>query len=70
MRGTVHGRWFTCNLSTVSACYMCVCVYGYIYVCYTSWFGPMQVKLDYRPVIDHTLDEEKCPSVPPTIRVY
>ena len=29
-----------------------------------------QVKLQYRPVIDHTLDENTCPSVPPTIRVY
>ncbi|XP_065843543.1 succinate dehydrogenase [ubiquinone] flavoprotein subunit, mitochondrial-like [Oscarella lobularis] len=28
------------------------------------------VTLDYRPVIDSTLNEEKCPSVPPKIRVY
>ena len=28
-----------------------------------------QVSLEYRPVIDHTLDEE-CPSVPPAVRVY
>ena len=27
------------------------------------------VSLEYRPVIDHTLDEE-CPSVPPAVRVY
>ncbi|XP_011403424.2 PREDICTED: succinate dehydrogenase [ubiquinone] flavoprotein subunit, mitochondrial-like [Amphimedon queenslandica] len=29
-----------------------------------------EVKLDYRPVIDETLNENDCPSVPPTIRVY
>lgn len=32
--------------------------------------GSNNVTLQYRPVIDHTLDEEACPSVPPTIRVY
>ena len=29
-----------------------------------------QVKLTYRPVIDSTLDEERCPHVPPHLRVY
>jgi len=29
-----------------------------------------KVKLEYRPVIDTTLDESKCASVPPKIRVY
>ncbi len=29
-----------------------------------------QVKLDYRPVIDHTLDEKDCAWVPPAIRSY
>ncbi|CAI4573313.1 AAC_HP2_G0031740.mRNA.1.CDS.1 [Saccharomyces cerevisiae] len=28
------------------------------------------VTLKYRRVIDHTLDEKECPSVPPTIRAY
>ncbi|CAI4044542.1 hypothetical protein SKDZ_11G0680 [Saccharomyces kudriavzevii ZP591] len=28
------------------------------------------VTLKYRKVIDHTLDEKECPSVPPTIRAY
>ena len=29
-----------------------------------------KVTLEYRPVIDATLDEKVCPSVPPTIRSY
>jgi len=29
-----------------------------------------KVDLKYRAVIDHTLDEEECPMVPPTLRVY
>ncbi|KAA3672288.1 succinate dehydrogenase (ubiquinone) flavoprotein subunit [Paragonimus westermani] len=29
-----------------------------------------QVKLDYRPVIDMTLDVKKCPPVPPKVRSY
>ena len=29
-----------------------------------------EVHLDYRAVIDNTLDEEECPNVPPTLRVY
>jgi len=29
-----------------------------------------KVDLKYRAVIDHTLDEEECPNVPPTLRVY
>ncbi|CAL8103045.1 unnamed protein product [Calicophoron daubneyi] len=29
-----------------------------------------KVKLDYRPVIDSTLDPKKCPTVPPKIRSY
>lgn len=29
-----------------------------------------KVKLDYRPVIDNTLDPKKCPAVPPKIRAY
>lgn len=28
------------------------------------------VTLKYRRVIDHTLDEKECPSVPPTVRAY
>ncbi|XP_027210260.1 succinate dehydrogenase [ubiquinone] flavoprotein subunit, mitochondrial [Penaeus vannamei] len=28
------------------------------------------VKLDYRPVIDHTLDDAECATVPPAIRSY
>lgn len=28
------------------------------------------VKLDYRPVIDHTLDEKEVTTVPPVVRVY
>lgn len=28
------------------------------------------VTIDYRPVIDVTLDEEECKTVPPAIRVY
>ncbi|CAD6632932.1 CEI_1a_G0031700.mRNA.1.CDS.1 [Saccharomyces cerevisiae] len=28
------------------------------------------VTLKYRKVIDHTLDEKECPSVPPTVRAY
>lgn len=28
------------------------------------------VKLDYRPVIDHTLDSKEVESIPPVIRVY
>ncbi len=33
-------------------------------------FVCLQVKLTYRDVIDHTLDEDECKHVPPTIRVY
>ncbi|XP_055336638.1 succinate dehydrogenase [ubiquinone] flavoprotein subunit, mitochondrial-like [Paramacrobiotus metropolitanus] len=29
-----------------------------------------KVKLDYRPVIDHTLDEKECKPVPPAVRSY
>ncbi|KAK6167320.1 hypothetical protein SNE40_021381 [Patella caerulea] len=29
-----------------------------------------KVKLDYRPVIDDTLDQKECPMVPPAIRSY
>lgn len=29
-----------------------------------------KVDLKYRAVIDNTLDEEECPNVPPTLRVY
>lgn len=29
-----------------------------------------QVKLEYRPVIDHTLDQEECATVPPAVRSY
>lgn len=37
-----------------------------------SWMDPTtgQVKLNYRPVIDYTLDQEECKSVPPAVRVY
>ena len=28
------------------------------------------VKLNYRPVIDETLDEKECATVPPALRVY
>jgi succinate dehydrogenase (ubiquinone) flavoprotein subunit len=37
-----------------------------------SWMNPStgEVKLDYRPVIDTTLDQEECKSVPPALRVY
>jgi len=37
-----------------------------------SWMDPTtgQVKLSYRPVIDSTLDQEECKSVPPALRVY
>ena len=31
---------------------------------------PFQVELTYRPVIDHTLDDKECASVPPAIRSY
>lgn len=29
-----------------------------------------KVKLDYRPVIDNTLDAKECATVPPALRVY
>ena len=29
-----------------------------------------ETTLDYRPVIDITLDEEECKTVPPVIRAY
>jgi len=29
-----------------------------------------EIRLDYRPVIDHTLDAEECLSVPPAVRSY
>ena len=29
-----------------------------------------EVTLDYRPVIDHTLDDAECSTVPPAIRAY
>ena len=29
-----------------------------------------QTELNYRPVIDHTLDKEECDWVPPAIRSY
>lgn len=37
-----------------------------------SWMDPTsgQVKLSYRPVIDSTLDQEECKTVPPALRVY
>lgn len=37
-----------------------------------SWMDPVkgEVKLSYRPVIDSTLDQEECKSVPPALRVY
>ena len=37
-----------------------------------SWMSPStgEVKLNYRPVIDTTLDQEECKSVPPALRVY
>lgn len=37
-----------------------------------SWMDPVkgEVKLNYRPVIDSTLDQEECKSVPPALRVY
>jgi succinate dehydrogenase (ubiquinone) flavoprotein subunit len=37
-----------------------------------SWMNPStgEVKLDYRPVIDTTLDQEECKTVPPALRVY
>lgn len=37
-----------------------------------SWMDPTtgQVKLGYRPVIDSTLDQEECKTVPPALRVY
>lgn len=37
-----------------------------------SWMNPAtgEVKLAYRPVIDSTLDQEECKSVPPALRVY
>lgn len=37
-----------------------------------SWMNPStgEVKLQYRPVIDSTLDQEECKSVPPALRVY
>lgn len=33
-------------------------------------FCQYKVMLEYRPVIDHTLDSSVCPPVPPSIRVY
>lgn len=37
-----------------------------------SWMDKKtgQVKLSYRPVIDTTLDEEECKTVPPAVRAY
>jgi len=37
-----------------------------------SWCDPETGKIDlaYRPVIDETLDEKECASVPPALRVY
>ena len=37
-----------------------------------SWMDPVkgEVKLSYRPVIDSTLDQEECKTVPPALRVY
>ena len=29
-----------------------------------------KVTIDYRPVIDHTLDAAECSTVPPAIRAY
>jgi succinate dehydrogenase (ubiquinone) flavoprotein subunit len=36
----------------------------------SSMIDNKKVKLEYRPVIDNTLDEDVCPQVPPMIRVY
>jgi succinate dehydrogenase (ubiquinone) flavoprotein subunit len=36
----------------------------------TTMDGSGKATLTYRPVIDTTLNEEECPSVPPTIRSY
>lgn len=37
-----------------------------------SWMDPTtgQVRLNYRPVIDSTLDQEECSTVAPAVRVY
>ena len=35
-----------------------------------SYENDGDVKLDYRPVIDETLDEKECAWVPPAIRSY
>lgn len=37
-----------------------------------SWMDPQtgEVKLSYRPVIDSTLDQQECKTVPPAVRVY
>ncbi|KAJ3636367.1 hypothetical protein Zmor_004422, partial [Zophobas morio] len=35
-----------------------------------SWDLNGKIKLAYRPVIDNTLDEKECKTVPPVIRVY
>ena len=32
--------------------------------------GTGQTDLEYRPVIDHTLDSQECETVPPAIRSY
>nr|WGO51541.1 succinate dehydrogenase [Lygus pratensis] len=37
-----------------------------------TWINPKtgEVKIDYRPVIDETLDDNECKTVPPAIRSY
>lgn len=35
-----------------------------------SYFCLLQVTLDYRGVIDETLDQKDCASVPPAVRSY
>ena len=40
---------------------------SYVSVTYVVF---VQVTLDYRAVIDETLDDAECPTVPPAVRVY
>ena len=39
-------------------------IYLYLYIL------PSQVTLNYRPVIDETLDQKDCATVPPAVRSY
>ena len=68
-RKGIEDHWRKHTLSTM------VGVFGSLIKCIKTHRTPLQdddgqVELKYRGVIDKTLDENKCKTVPPVIRAY